>query len=315
VIGFSDLSDRIAGQSHRSLAAAILALGAVEFTLVSTIPAYLPVWLPYDFSWGVFLTVTFTIVWFMRGFAFTPVDERPARWRLLAFFLGIGLIYVSMQTYIDYAAQHMFFIHRLQHVVLHHTGPFLIALSDPAAIIARGMPDGLRHRLAASQIRRVLEVVQQPVIATLLFVGLILLWPAPPVHFYAMLDPRLYTVMNWSVTVDGILFWALILDPRPMPHARLGYGPRAFICLAIIPPQILLGAIVTFSTRDHFEVYAICGRIIAMTGLEDQQLAGLILWIPPSMMSVIGTILVLNFLRLDDERSEASISNGMSFSA
>lgn len=312
---FGGLADWVAGRSQRALALGILAVGTVEFALVSTVPAYLPPWLPYEFSWGVFLTVTFTIAWYLRGYAASPVEQRPGRWRRLAFFLGVGLIYASMQTHIDYAAQHMFFIHRLQHLVLHHTGPFLIALSDPAALIASGMPDEVKRRLDSPWIRRVIGIVQQPVIATVLFVGLIYLWPAPPVHFYAMLDPRLYTVMNWSVTIDGILFWALMLDPRPAPAARLGYGPRALICFAIMPPQILLGAVLTFSTRDHFEVYAICGRIIAMTGLEDQQLAGVILWIPPSMMSVIGAIVVLNFLRLNDERSEAPISNRMTAGA
>jgi putative membrane protein len=214
------------------------------------------------------------------------------------------VIYASMQTYADYAAQHMFFIHRLQHLVLHHSGPFLIALSDPIGTIAKGMPPALKKRLGASWIRRTLAIFQQPAIATFLFVGLIYLWPAPPVHFYAMLDPRLYTVMNWSVTIDGLLFWTLILDPRPQPAARLSYGPRVLLCLAIIPPQILIGAVLTFARKDHFEVYAICGRILSLTGLQDQQLAGLILWIPGAMMSVVGAILVLNFMRLNDEKTD-----------
>lgn len=303
------LPDRIKHCSEMRIATGIFAIGAVEWALVSSIPASLPVWLPYEFSWAVFLTTAFTLAWFVRGYVLTALPQRPGRGRLLAFFVGIGLIYVSMQTYVDYAAQHMFFIHRLQHLVLHHTGPFLVALSNPADVIARGMPKPISQRLGASWVKRAMGVVQHPVVATILFVGLIYLWPAPPVHFFAMLDPRLYTVMNWSVTIDGILFWALIFDPRPAPVARLGYGSRALICIAIIPPQILLGAFLTFSTRDHFGVYAICGRIMEMTGLEDQQLAGIILWIPPSMMSVIGAIIVLNLLRLNDEWSEAQISN------
>nr|WP_253201178.1 cytochrome c oxidase assembly protein [Sphingomonas quercus] len=266
--------------------------------------------MPYEFSWGVFLATSFAALWYLRGFASCPDSRKPRRWRIAAYFAGLFLIYAAMQTHIDYAAQHMFFIHRLQHLVLHHSGPFLIALGDPGGVLVRGMPRRLKRLLDATWIRGAMAMVQQPAVATLLFVGLIYLWPAPPVHFYAMLDPRLYTLMNWSVTIDGILFWALILDPRPAPVARLGYGPRALLCLAIMPPQILLGAAVAFSTRDHFQVYAICGRIMQMTGLQDQQLAGLILWIPPSMMSVVGAIIVLNFLRLNDERVEATAMSG-----
>lgn len=314
-MGLARISKLAARPSHLTLALVIFAFGAVEATLVAILPASLPVWMPYEFSWGVFLAVAFTSAWFLRGLALTLPEERPRSGRAFAFLTGIALIYASMQTYVDYAAQHMFFIHRLQHLVLHHTGPFLIALAHPWDVIGRGMPDSLRRWLLAPSIRKPLAMIQRPVIATILFVGLIYLWPAPPVHFYAMLDPRLYSLMNWSVTIDGILFWALILDPRPKPTASIGYGPRAFICLAILPPQIILGAMLAFSTRDHFEVYSICGRIIDMTGLEDQQLAGLILWIPPSMMSVIGTLIVLNFLRLDDERRENSPTSRTSMRA
>ncbi|MBZ9772522.1 cytochrome c oxidase assembly protein [Mesorhizobium sp. CO1-1-8] len=300
---FTRAATWLARRNHALLAAAIFLIGTAEMLLVRMVPASLPFWMPYEFSWGVFLATAFAVVWYARGFAITGADHRPSRWRRLAFFLGVGLIYGSMQTYADYAAQHMFFIHRLQHLVLHHSGPFLVALGDPAATIARGMPPGLKKRLNAVWITRPLGLIQQPAIATFLFVGLIYLWPAPPVHFYAMLDPRLYTVMNWSVTIDGLLFWALILDPRPKPLARLTYGSRALLCFAIMPPQILIGAVVAFATKDFFEVYAICGRILPMTGLQDQQLAGLILWIPGAMMSVVGAVLVLNFMRLNDEKN------------
>jgi putative membrane protein len=248
------------------------------------------------------------VAWFWDGVAACPMDQRPSAWRIAAFLLGVGLIYVSMQTWFDYAAQHMFFIHRLQHLVLHHTGPFLIALSNPGEILWRGMPSGVRRGLDRVWIRKVMEVLQQPVLAAFLFVALIYLWPLPPIHYRAMLDPHLYTVMNWSVTIDGILFWALILDPRPQPLARISYAAR-FICVVVVMfPQILLGAMVAFATRDLYPVYNICGRILAMSGLEDQTYAGLILWIPSSMMSVIGGILVLNFMRLADDAAETRAS-------
>lgn len=307
---FSAASEWLIRRRHSSVVAALLAFGAAEMALVSYAPGTLPIWMPYEFSWGVFLACSLSTAWYMRGFALEAPSERPGHWRRASFLLGVGLVYGSMQTHADYAAQHMFFIHRLQHLVLHHTGPFLIALADPARTIARGMPEVVGRSLRGAWIRRPLRIVQQPALATFLFVGLIYLWPAPPVHFYAMLDPRLYTVMNWSVTIDGVLFWALILDPRPAPLARVSYGVRAFLCLAIMPPQIILGAVVAFSRTDHFEVYAICGRILDMTGLEDQQLAGLILWIPGAMMSVVGALLVLNFMRLNDERAEAVSSQG-----
>ncbi len=58
--------------------------------------------------------------------------------------LGVVLIYAVVQTHYDYLSQHMFFFHRLQHLVLHHLGPFLIALGVPGAALWAGMPDFLK---------------------------------------------------------------------------------------------------------------------------------------------------------------------------
>ena len=68
-------------------------------------------------------------------------------------------------------------------------------------------------------LRGAFSVLQQPVPSGLLFVGLIYLFLIPPVHFRAMIDPRLYAIMNWSMIGDGMLFWILVLDPRPKAPA------------------------------------------------------------------------------------------------
>jgi putative membrane protein len=286
---------------HTKVVGFIVAAGFVESVIVGLYPGHMPFWAPYEFSWGVYLSCALSIVWYVRGLGMTSVEARPGPWRRAAFFIGVGVIYLCMQTWFDYAAQHMFFIHRLQHLFLHHTGPLLVALSNPGEAIWRGMPEAVRRPLRRPWLRKLMNGLQQPALAAFLFVGLIYLWPMPPVHFRAMLDPKLYTVMNWSVTIDGILFWALILDPKPKPLARISYAARFICVLVVMFPQIILGALVAFAERDIYPVYEICGRILPMTGLEDQSLAGLILWIPSSMMSIVGAIVVLNFMRLNDE--------------
>jgi putative membrane protein len=294
------------GSLDLKVVTAIFLAGSFEALIVERFPGSLPIWMPYEFSWGVFLTCTIAITLFVRGVKLVRVTTAPGPWRKAAFFVGVGLIYISMQTWLDYAAQHMFFIHRFQHLILHHTGPFLIALSDPGEAIWEGLPSGIRRRLKNGWISKLVSALQQPIFASLLFVGLIYLWPVPSVHFWAMLDPTLYTIMNWSVTIDGVLFWALILDPRPKPLARLSYGGRLLCVVGVMFPQMLLGALVVFAERDIYPVYNICGRILPISGLQDQTFAGLILWIPSTMMSIIGALLVLNFMRLNED-SEALV--------
>ena len=84
-------------------------------------------------------------------------------------------------------------------------------------------------------------MLQQPVLAVLLFEGLLVLWLIPPVTFRAMFNPLLYAVMNASMVVDGLLFWFLVLDPRPHPPAPIGFFTRATLAFLIIFPQIAWG--------------------------------------------------------------------------
>ncbi|MDN5850667.1 MAG: cytochrome c oxidase assembly protein, partial [Nitrococcus sp.] len=158
--------------------------------------------------------------------------HRAGFWKPFAFLLGVALLYFVSQTHYDYFAQRMFFIHRIQHLVLHHLGPMLIVLSAPAAVLALGIPAVARRHSGflgplLVPVRVAYRIVQQPVIATVLFVGLIYFWLTPSIHFDAMLSAQRYAWMNWSMAVDGLLFWWLILNRAPdgiTPH--LSYGHR-----------------------------------------------------------------------------------------
>jgi len=280
----------------------VLAVGGLLSWLSLDRPALAPAWAPWDFSWSEFLAASLTLLWYLRGLALQAPEMRPRVWRRVVFLVGVGAIYAVLQTRFDYMAQHMFFLNRVQHVVMHHLGPFLIAVAWPGTTIWRGMPDAVRRLLASRPLAVVLRILQQPVLAPILFVGLFYFWLVPVIHFRAMLDARLYALMNWSMVVDGILFWSLVLDPRTKPPARLSFGARAALSCAVMFPQILLGAVITFSARDLYPFYDLCGRLYpSIDALDDQHIGGIISWIPPAMMSVVGILLVLNALRLHEE--------------
>ena len=117
-----------------------------------------------------------------------------------------------------------------------------------------------------------------------------------------MIDPRLYKVMNWSMVGDGLLFWSLVLDPRSRPPARLSFGLRAALAVAVMFPQIALGALISFADRDIYPYYAFCGRLFpSVSAVTDQMIGGIVIWIPSAMMSVLALVLVLNFMRLREE--------------
>jgi len=169
----------------------------------------------------------------------------------------------------------------------------------------RGMPRVVRRLTDLRILRWIVGVIQQPVIASFLFVGLVAFRLIPAVHFRAMIDCKLYQTMNWSMVVDGILFWVLVLDPRPKPPARVSFAGRATMAVAVVPPQMLIGALIVFASYDIYGFYAWCGRIYPAIGaLGDQQIGGLNVWIPPAMMSGAALLLVINAFRRQEEKEE-----------
>ncbi|NNM60558.1 MAG: cytochrome c oxidase assembly protein [Steroidobacteraceae bacterium] len=252
--------------------------------------------LPWEFSPTVILVVAATAIAYGRGSIRRPCGV----WRQIAFWSGLALIYIALQTQVDYYAEREFFIHRLQHLVLHHLGPFLIMLASPGPALRAALPLAWRIRLRRGfsrlpALRILLDVLLNPWVAAFMFFGIIYLWLWPSLHFIAMLDWRIYRLMNWSVTVDGLLFWWLVLDRRPHPPARLAPGVRVFISLIVAVPQILIGAYITFTRRDLFPLYDLCGRAFAgISALRSQQIGGLILWIPSAMMSVLGALVAMS---------------------
>jgi len=274
------------------------------------VSGWLAFFLPWEFS-PLFVALALgAALAYARGLRRTAAGERVSILRRIGFWSGLALIYLVMHTRFDYLSQHMFYIHRLQHLVLHHLAPFLLALSRPQAVIARGLPLRVHDRVLAPAWRHPLvqwayRLLQNWLVAPVLFVGLIFLWLDPEVHFYAMLSGPLYQLMNWSMLLDGLLFWFLMLDPRSRAEgALIGLGPRIGLLLAAAVPQIMLGAHIALAPEDLFGVYAVCGRAWAISPLEDQQLGGLVTWIPAAMMHVVGTLIVIGYwMRADARRA------------
>ena len=202
----------------------------------------------------------------------------------------------------------MFWIHRGQHLVLHHVGPLLMVLAVPHEVLGEGLPKGrlkdtLRRLWRHPLVQGAYRAVQHPLVASLLFVGLIYLWLYPPVHFDAMLSRPLYQAMNWSMVADGLLFWWLAVDPRPPRRGGLGFGTRILMLWLIMLPQIAIGAYIGLHRSILFESYQVCGRAWPVPPLVDQQIGGLLTWIPAAMMSVLVGLIVLRMWIRENNRA------------
>jgi putative membrane protein len=300
-------AQRIENRNEWLAYGALLISGGVLYAICRALPADLPAWLPWEFSWPVFLATWLSLGWFALGLRRLPV--RPPLWRSVSFVIGVLMIYAVLQTRIDYYAQHLFFAHRWAHFTLHHLAPFFIALGAGGPAIRAGMPQFLRPVLDWRPLTRAMNFMQHPAVAPVLFTALLYFWLIPAIHTYVMLDRDLYDLMNWTMAINGIFFWSLILDNRPKPPARIGSGMRALLIMAIELPQMVLGAILSLSSTDYYPVYRICGRVMAISAISDQHYGGLIIWLPGTLVSFAAMIVVLNNLRLNEEKAEHALED------
>jgi putative membrane protein len=251
-------------------------------------------WEPSAALVAVFLIVA---VLYARGARRIPVTFA----RQAAFWTGLALFYIALHTRLDYYAEHQFFVHRLQHLVLHHLAPLVLMAAYPGSALRAGLPfawRGALHRWQrATSARVAAAVLLHPTFISLAFVVSVVVWLIPSVQFVAMLDWRIYTFMNWSVAVSGLLYWWMLLDHRRAPPSRTRPGLRVLSPVITMTPQILVGAIITFSTQDFYPVFTLCGRAFtSIPPVLDQSLGGLIMWVPAGVLEAIGAMMALRHL-------------------
>ncbi len=240
---------------------------------------------------------------YLRG----SLRRRTAAWRQVLFWIGWLLLWQALQTQWDYVAEHEFFVHMTQQMVLHDLAPMLVISAWPGPTWRAGLPARWRRALLLpllrlAPVRWLAAVLLNPWGAVLLFAGLVVFWLVPAVHVGVMLNTNLYQLMNWTMVLDGLLFWWLVLDPRPAPPAHMRPGGRIFLPIVAMIPQMILGAVLALTSADWYPIYTLCGRAISgIDPLTDQHLGGLILWIPASGINVIAAMVALrNWMRLSE---------------
>jgi putative membrane protein len=266
---------------------------------------------PWKFSPAVVLMCGGALLVYIRGLLVqADSHESPGILRNTTFFTGVISIYFLMQSRLDYWSLHSFWMHRAQHAVLHHAGPFLIALSAPAATLVRGTPEILRKKIfvplwKVAAVQKTYVFIQQPVVATALFIGLMGYWLMPSHQFEAMLSDVNYGLMNWSVLVEGLLFWWMMLEPS---HNQLvgnaEFGKRILLQWIVIMALIGMGFTIVYSESTLYPVYAICGRLWPISPMTDQEYGGMITWMPTSIISILAGIILLSRWMRDSEKRE-----------
>jgi putative membrane protein len=228
-------------------------------------------------------------------------------WRHALFFGGLVALALALLSPIEPLADHVFAMHQIEHMLLRSIGPMLLLLSQPQAVLMRGMPDWLRRRafgplVTSPGVRGAFRFFSQPAVATILFVGISWFWMIPRWHDVAILNEPIHYTWHVTLLISGLFFFSTIFDPRPAPAGpRLGTRLTMFWCAAM--GNILLGAFLTFKTLPLYHAYDVMGRMFGLDAVTDEQIGGLTMWIPGCMMFAASVILILHRWGVDEERA------------
>lgn len=213
-----------------------------------------------------------------------------ARWRTISFIAAMLTLFVALMTPIEAISVSLFSVHMIQHLLLVLVVAPLLALSRPSAPLLRGMPPRWRKTLGSvvhhASIRALWQKLARPVTASILHITALWLWHIPALYSAALNNPVVHLLEHASFLLTAILFWWKI---RSTDH----HGERILSVFGVMMASGLLGALLTFARTPWYTDHAAYLSAWGLTLLEDQQLAGMFMWIPAGFVYVVTAGVVL----------------------
>ena len=222
-------------------------------------------------------------------------------WRTAAWLSGLAFILIALVSAVDVYAEDLLSVHMVQHLLLSMVAPPLLALGAPITLLLRVATPGVRNRWILPFLRsRVVRVIAHPLVAWLLFT--FVMWGShlSPLFDAALEDPLVHDVEHALYLGTALLFWWPVVGRDPSPW-RLPYPARIFYLFLQMPLNSFLGVAILFSDRALYPHYLTTGRTWPPTPLEDQQLAGAIMWGVGDAGFVVAILLVIAAWMRHDE--------------
>ena len=299
-------------QELRALIALAGAVPAVAFAHVEEAPAA-AAWTAWQFKADIIGGIALAAVLYVAGmWKLRAKDRLSVPWRHASFFAGLAALFIALQSPLDALAEHSFFMHQIQHLLLQTVAPVLLMLAAPQAALVAGFPAPLRRAIVAPilgsrAVRGVFGFLSQAWIAALLLVASLYAWHWPAWHDLALRDEPVHYLMHVTMLAAGLLFFAAIFDPRPAPLGAR-YGMRINALWAAMTACMLLGVGLALKNSALYPAYDELGRLFDLSALGDERLGGLIMWIPGSAAWVPAFLVLLRRwdtqeLRIHDRRA------------
>ena len=228
------------------------------------------------------------------------------RWRALSFLSGIAVLLLALESPMDAVADDLFSAHMLQHMLLLLVIPPLLVAGRPVITWLWAFDLDARRAVVRGWSRAglmaVFSVLMKPLVVWLLLSVALCFWHLPGPYGWALRHEWVHDLEHASFLALSLAFWTIVIEPYGQRRA-LSYGATIVFVVSSGFVMSLIGAVLTLAPHPIYAVHLDTARY-GMTALEDQQLAGIIMWIPSNLVHV-GALcgLFLAWFRTDENRA------------
>lgn len=216
----------------------------------------------------------------------------------VAFFVAGWLsLLIALDSPLHELGEQLFWVHMTQHEILMMISAPLLVLGRPLIPFLWALPQRWRERVAnigrARSFRTMWDGFSSPVSAWLISALALWVWHLPWLFDKTLQNDWMHAAQHTTFLLTALLFWWPLTNPAP----RFGYGSAIVYVFTTALHTSILGALLTFAPRPWYSPYVSTAPLWHLTALEDQQLGGLIMWIPAgTLLIAVGLWLVVKWL-------------------
>lgn len=257
-----------------------------------------------EWNWEPSIIIGTALVIGLYLYALGPVrrqrfpTEVVRRSQTFSFLLGVSIMFLALISPLDELGDsYLFSAHMVQHLCLTMVGPPLLLIGTPEWMI--------KPFLCNRVIFAIMRVLTMPAIAFILYNGDFWLWHAPVLYNATLENQAVHILEHTTFIVFGILAWWPMFSPsQDLP--RLGLGGQILYLFLSGMPTVLLGAGLTFFP-PLYAPYIAAPRVWGISPATDQQLGGLIMWIPGNIfyIAVMSALFIRWMQRQEAKQIEA----------
>lgn len=238
-------------------------------------------WTAWEFDPGIIIPLVASAVLYAAG---SRRHFGLTRTQRLCFWAGWMSLAIALASPLHPMGEVLFSAHMIQHEILMLIAAPLLVVSRPLVTFLWALPFRWRRALGrwtkAPAIRHPWLWLTAPFVAWCIHAIAIWVWHAP-LLFQATIDNDLiHTAQHLSFFLSALLFWWSLF----YAHGRRAYGSGVLYIFTTAIHTGILGALLTFAPRLWYPVYSNTTQAWGLTSLQDQQIGGLIMWVPASLI-------------------------------